>query len=117
MVEIDIGGGEARVAEQALHLLQRVAQDQPIALHRPHRQCGLAQSLLDQQSEHMDCEGVAKLVRADRQREAVLLAPLAGPGEDHLPRSEEHTSELQSLMRTSYAVFCLKKKKKTKLHV
>src|SRR3546814_10234895 len=28
-----------------------------------------------------------------------------------LSRSEEHTSELQSLMRTSYAVFCLKKKK------
>src|SRR3546814_6615192 len=30
------------------------------------------------------------------------------------PRSEEHTSELQSLMRISYAVFCLKKKKTTK---
>src|SRR3546814_7097160 len=30
----------------------------------------------------------------------------------HLRRSEEHTSELQSLMRISYAVFCLKKKKK-----
>src|SRR3546814_2054596 len=30
-------------------------------------------------------------------------------------RSEEHTSELQSLMRISYAVFCLKKKKKTRL--
>src|SRR3546814_7548251 len=30
------------------------------------------------------------------------------------PRSEEHTSELQSLMRISYAVFCLKKKKNTK---
>src|SRR3546814_1906516 len=29
------------------------------------------------------------------------------------PRSEEHTSELQSLMRNSYAVFCLKKKKQT----
>src|SRR3546814_10054226 len=29
-------------------------------------------------------------------------------------RSEEHTSELQSLMRNSYAVFCLKKKKKEK---
>src|SRR3546814_4419013 len=28
-----------------------------------------------------------------------------------LPRSEEHTSELQSLMRISYAVFCLQKKK------
>src|SRR3546814_10973229 len=31
---------------------------------------------------------------------------------DGLLRSEEHTSELQSLMRISYAVFCLKKKKK-----
>src|SRR3546814_8590698 len=31
-------------------------------------------------------------------------------------RSEEHTSELQSLMRISYAVFCLKKKQKTKKH-
>src|SRR3546814_9428559 len=32
------------------------------------------------------------------------------------PRSEEHTSELQSLMRISYAVFCLKKKKQTYKH-
>src|SRR3546814_4792379 len=31
--------------------------------------------------------------------------------EDAVTRSEEHTSELQSLMRISYAVFCLKKKK------
>src|SRR3546814_4532159 len=31
------------------------------------------------------------------------------------PRSEEHTSELQSLMRISYAVFCLKKKTKNKI--
>src|SRR3546814_10781932 len=33
-------------------------------------------------------------------------------GKPYLVRSEEHTSELQSLMRISYAVFCLKKKKK-----
>src|SRR3546814_5947602 len=38
-----------------------------------------------------------------------LLADLA-----YEARSEEHTSELQSLMRISYAVFCLKKKKKHK---
>src|SRR3546814_1904581 len=40
----------------------------------------------------------------------------AWPGVKYVPffkRSEEHTSELQSLMRISYAVFCLKKKKKT----
>src|SRR3546814_10282453 len=35
--------------------------------------------------------------------------------EEEFPRSEEHTSELQSLMRISYAVFCLKKK--TYLHI
>src|SRR3546814_2892689 len=34
-------------------------------------------------------------------------------GEGALHRSEEHTSELQSLMRITYAVFCLKKKKTT----
>src|SRR3546814_8118751 len=34
-----------------------------------------------------------------------------------LIRSEEHTSELQSLMRISYAVFCLKKKKKNNIKV
>src|SRR3546814_7744412 len=32
-------------------------------------------------------------------------------------RSEEHTSELQSLMRSSYAVFCLKKKMHSTLHI
>src|SRR3546814_2272459 len=40
--------------------------------------------------------------------------PCGGGAEaSFLGRSEEHTSELQSLMRISYAVFCLKKKKKT----
>src|SRR3546814_3469859 len=48
----------------------------------------------------------------DRFREGIPDRPL---GEE---RSEEHTSELQSLMRISYAVFCLKKKKiiKTQLY-
>src|SRR3546814_4163801 len=47
---------------------------------------------------------------------AVLLlsaAALPSPRATATPRSEEHTSELQSLMRISYAVFCLKKKKNT----
>src|SRR3546814_4671854 len=40
-------------------------------------------------------------------------AAIGGSDPDRRARSEEHTSELQSLMRISYAVFCLKKKKKT----
>src|SRR3546814_4858817 len=38
--------------------------------------------------------------------------PESTPAATRRPRSEEHTSELQSLMRISYAVFCLKKKNK-----
>src|SRR3546814_8344274 len=51
--------------------------------------------------------------RAEGDRQGVELATEAGKrggGDDPGYRSEEHTSELQSLMRISYAVFCLKKK-------
>src|SRR3546814_15118161 len=45
------------------------------------------------------------------------LAVPRGPAFEHeFGRSEEHTSELQSLMRSSYAVFCLKKKKLKNKH-
>src|SRR3546814_9368939 len=46
----------------------------------------------------------------DRELASELVPNTARP-----TRSEEHTSELQSLMRNSYAVFCLKKKKEKKL--
>src|SRR3546814_1922880 len=49
---------------------------------------------------------VRHLVGEDR----AIRPPVFGRG-----RSEEHTSELQSLMRISYAVFCLKKKTKTQI--
>src|SRR3546814_4117118 len=62
--------------------------------------------------------------------EGLRLLPLSVPERHHvyrkahrqigphgrIERSEEHTSELQSLMRISYAVFCLKKKKQKKQH-
>src|SRR3546814_3853816 len=50
----------------------------------------------------------ALLAERDRLQAELDTWYRAHPG----PRSEEHTSELQSLMRISYAVFCLKKKKK-----
>src|SRR3546814_10058400 len=52
-------------------------------------------------SLHMDQNSVAFLTEEDKSA---------------LRRSEEHTSELQSLMRISYAVFCLKKKNKPNTH-
>src|SRR3546814_7277740 len=47
------------------------------------------------------------------QRHRRVRVPAAAIG----ARSEEHTSELQSLMRISYAVFCLKKKTQTTTHI
>src|SRR3546814_6022046 len=74
--------------------------------------------------QQQECRGSVvihgKSPRACRRAEAVV--PPARPPGGGRPaavrtacgcRSEEHTSELQSLMRISYAVFCLKKKKKT----
>src|SRR3546814_1853193 len=47
------------------------------------------------------------------KKEGLDINIIRGYGGNRTARSEEHTSELQSLMRISYAVFCLKKKKKT----
>src|SRR3546814_7107749 len=53
----------------------------------------------------------------DQQIEAATMRHADDDLIDVTRRSEEHTSELQSLMRLSYAVFCLKKKKITTNHL
>src|SRR3546814_15955011 len=60
----------------------------------------------------------ASMIKADANRQNSTPGdewePPDDPGHavrEYLARSEEHTSELQSLMRISYAVFCLKKKR------
>src|SRR3546814_10335845 len=98
----------------------------------------LFRSLQDRGGE-VDRVGARAVVRVDRLRGHVplvavggladlveVVALVEGIGREHVgevvaghdlqavPRSEEHTSELQSLMRISYAVFCLKKKNKLK---
>src|SRR3546814_6853685 len=55
-----------------------------------------------------DCEAVSREVSAQLDVED----PISGNYTLEVSRSEEHTSELRSLMRISYAVFCLKKKNK-----
>src|SRR3546814_6253949 len=62
----------------------------------------------------IDVEQSARHHRQVQQRAQNFLPPSLCAGEGHgvSHRSEEHTSELQSLMRISYAVFCLQKKKK-----
>src|SRR3546814_2409870 len=57
--------------------------------------------------------GLAVIFTADASWAARAVSALGFAALGLRIRSEEHTSELQSLMRISYAVFCLKKKKKT----
>src|SRR3546814_7925141 len=65
-------------------------------------------------------KGCVRVHPQRRSRRLLLPAHLRSPalprrgtsGPRHPARSEEHTSELQSLMRISYAVFCLKKKQR-----
>src|SRR3546814_10785833 len=67
------------------------------------------------QQKNKETEMLNALFAGRRRAAAVCAAALMGAGASAHERSEAHTSELQSLMRNSYAVFCLKKKKTRKL--
>src|SRR3546814_3821005 len=69
------------------------------ALLHPHRNRGAVEII------RLDPLAFAKDQRA--LQDIAQLTRIAGPAMSHQLRSEEHTSELQSLMRISYAVFCL----------
>src|SRR3546814_4430099 len=65
--------------------------------------------------EELDMEVLLEVVERMKERKtAPILAEMNPERAKTVTRSEEHTSELQSLMRISYAVFCLKKKKQNK---
>src|SRR3546814_7390677 len=73
-------------------------------------QLGLTMRLgLGEQALEMGTQGFTLLVHG-RAAVGECAMPQQGAGQIRFGRSEEHTSELQSLMRISYAVFCLKKK-------
>src|SRR3546814_5274528 len=78
---------------------------------------GLAQARRPaaERGELIVTEGYMDVIALSRAGFDAAVAPLgtALTEEQMQDRSEEHTSELQSLMRISYAVFCLKKKKET----
>src|SRR3546814_9678653 len=62
------------------------------------------------------CARIAWIARGSPEEFRVLRRSIGAEGDGSI-RSEEHTSELQSLMRISYAVFCLKKKKQIQIHI
>src|SRR3546814_10540641 len=106
MCQAKAAADQAAVAEQLLYLIGRGVGGH-VEILRPQSQQQVAHRAADQVG------GVAGLIEAVQHAQRRLADVPAG--NDVLvarndPRSEEHTSELQSLMRISYAVFCLKKK-------
>src|SRR3546814_8193339 len=88
--------GRSRIARGQQREIQRGRLVADAILDRLHRR---------ERSEHR----IAPRVGLAVEHELARSVEQADRGVRHF-RSEEHTSELQSLMRTSYAVFCLKKK-------
>src|SRR3546814_2517156 len=86
----------------------RQCRPQPAHHHQPDRHAGHGR---DDGDGRRLWRRIRKPERG-RLREDLRPRWPAHPGKVEQQRSEEHTSELQSLMRISYAVFCLKKKKK-----
>src|SRR3546814_8900435 len=75
------------------------------------RHQGVARALVDEPAGRLQMPELRLSRRRLHQKAGILREWRQGA------RSEEHTSELQSLMRISYAVFCLKKKKHIKINI
>src|SRR3546814_979020 len=108
---------EAEVVERWQRMCLAVGGLLQLGLHLPDKAVAhLAQPLVGSQLgpvrlRHLEDRGHAEGAALGVQRGALVASFVAA--DPDAARSEEHTSELQSLMRTSYAVFCLKKKKET----
>src|SRR3546814_2049065 len=98
-VLLDLHEEEAAMGETVVHLVERMDDEVD----------GRAQRLLDRVGADQLLLGLAPIGGAIGQ---LLLADDDENVVIRFIKSEEHTSELQSLMRISYAVFCLKKKNK-----
>src|SRR3546814_3181289 len=98
--DLDLGAGGGQRSPAAKERRSQVATINP-------------RSLADGRG-HQRCQGTGVSLRssAERRLEGLHVRTAVVSGGAAVERSEEHTSELQSLMRSSYAVFCLKKQKK-----
>src|SRR3546814_4731217 len=95
--------GEERAVRQRKEQHQHGAAARPDA-DRQHERTGLAKQAATRLA--VEQHRIRQMMMAAAVMVMAVIVAMAGL------RSEEHTSELQSLMRISYAVFCLKKKKK-----
>src|SRR3546814_3141628 len=97
-----------RFGRHALDLAKRELLHDDAAVALPARVFECLVHLIEHRERAVDRDELAQAVFSRSDVSDAQLAQI---------RSEEHTSELQSLMRISYAVFCLKKKKNQRQHI
>src|SRR3546814_6601991 len=98
-LDIESGMTRSQREDKVAGLMDRVGLHKELAYRYPHELSGGQKQR-------------ANIARALTCMPKVIVCDEAVANNDFRHRSEEQTSELQSLMRTSYAVFCLKQKKK-----
>src|SRR3546814_2123415 len=100
----DVLGGDVAATEPLHRPSERLPKRLGLVVRRiaDHHRLAAAERQLG------ECRLVGHAARQPQRIGDGVLLPGVAP---HATRSEEHTSELQSLMRISYAVFCLQKKK------
>src|SRR3546814_2105406 len=118
---MEVAGPAERAADVAQTLALRLQAAAVGATHRLDARNQPRRLLLQAIEAHAAIIGQALLGRVEHLQQGAALTTLAVVAQgavdilerrQEVARSEEHTSELQSLMRISYAVFCLKKKTK-----
>lgn len=66
-------------------MLKRIAENLPVSLHRSGRQRRITEAMLNEHRQHMNCKGMAELMRTDVDVEAEGSAPRGSTGEDDFP--------------------------------
>src|SRR3546814_1455485 len=97
------------VCSSDLQAPNRVDDDRAVQRH-PVVGPGLVAPLGQPEFIERRIEQIARIIAGERPPGAIRAMLARREPDDREPRSEEHTSELQSLMRISYAVFCLNNK-------
>src|SRR3546814_3236778 len=112
----DDGRSQRCLSPRPVRHLAPWAQEDPCGIWRAPPKNGKTIRSVRQRRSRRDFPRCHSSQAQDRLYASALCAARA-PGCETRLRSEEHTSELQSLMRISYAVFCLKKKNNKHIHV
>src|SRR3546814_4377043 len=111
--EMRISDWSSRVLFRSIFALDVLAHDDEVDVLRPAPRQRRGHALQQAHRAHVGVEVELAAQRDQKTPQGDVIGHAGKADGAEVDRSEEHTSELQSVMRSSYDVFCLKKKKRT----